>query len=82
MSGAARIIRESLLQQAFYVTVRKRTCASAYTHVSPFSLMFVTRAEYAFDLLGDNVEKLYFSVLNCGFGLFTNSAYWLENTVT
>ena len=73
--------RESVLQQAFYITARKRTCTSAYTHVLPFSLVFVTRAKYAFGLLGGNVQKPYFSVLKNGFGLLARSAYWPENTV-
>ena len=49
--------------------LRYSSCTSACTHVSPFSLVFISRAEYAFGLLGDNVEKLYFSVLKNGFGL-------------
>ena len=47
----------------------RHTRASAYTLVLPFLLMFVTRAKYAFGILGGNVQKPYFSVLKNGFGL-------------
>ena len=58
-------IRESVLQ----LLTSKKGNTSAYTHILPFSLVFVTRAKYAFGLLGGNVQKPYFSVLNNGFGL-------------